>query len=319
MVGCDSLKVVILVRIQVPQQNKRSVFAAQKQARGVCVLDSKTLRAFSGIKSARCTETVRFEKRNRGPSLATRKSGIIKNVRNIIIYSILILVLVGITLLFLGNKKDVANNISEDKYLTYKSSEYGPEFTYPKSWGEVDIKAGNKTCPEEDTYRTSDTLNVFDWEFSFLETMLPGSDSIIRTGVRTYELDPKNMNTCGDEFLLKIARKEILPESLSSFQLNSITTKSGMSGTYNRQASRLNTESRTQYTFFINETSGIIHIIQPYISFIPYFDSPELKEMEQKYDGDMFQYLLKGKTSENIRKYLEEFKEMAESLKFSLE
>jgi hypothetical protein len=240
-------------------------------------------------------------------------------MRNIT-YSILLLAVVGIALFFVaGSKKDTVNNISDNEYITYKSSEYSPEFTYPKSWGLVSIKDGNKTCPEEDTYRTSDTLNVFDWEFSFPEIKLPGSDSIIRTGVRTYELDPKHSNTCGDEFLLKIARKEVIPESLSSFQLNSTTIKSGLSGTYNQKASRLNTEARTQYTFFITNTSGVVHIIQPYTSFIPYFDSPELKEMEQKYNGDMQRYLMEGKTAENIRKHLEEFKKMAGSLEFSVE
>ncbi len=231
----------------------------------------------------------------------------------------MILALAGTTFFVIGSKKDAVQNISDAEYVTYKSSEYGPEFTYPKSWGQVVIKDGNKVCPEEDTYRTGDTLNVFDWEFSFPDTNLPGSESFIRTGVRTYELDPKNLNACGDEFLLKLANKKIVPEALSSFRLSSTTIKSGLSGTYNRQASRLNTESRTQYTFFVSGTSGVIHIIQAYASFIPYFDSPELKEMEQKYGGDMLRYLSAGETAENIRTHLEKFKKMAESLKFFAE
>ncbi len=231
---------------------------------------------------------------------------------------ILILVLVAVGLfVFSRSEKDPEKKIAVEEYSVYKNSEYGVEFSYPRSWGEVSIKPGNKVCPEEDTYRTSDTLHIFDREFSFPETRLPGSDSFIRTGIRTYKLDPKNTNSCGVEFLRKIAQKEILPESISSFRLNSITTASGLSGTYNPQASRLNTEGRTQYTFFITEESGTIHILQTYASFIPYFDSPELNEMDQKYNGDMSRYLLEGITAENIRKHLKEFKKTSETLKFS--
>ncbi len=238
-----------------------------------------------------------------------------------IIYIILILALVGILFFsIIGNKKEeIVNNPinnSETEYVYYKNSEYSPEFIYPKSWGEVTIKEGNKICPEEDSYRTSDTLQIFDWEFAFNEIKLPGSESIIRVGIRQYELDPKKLNDCGDDFHLKIARKEVIPESLSSFILNSVTLKSGLSGTYNKEASRLNTEARTQYAFFVLQNSRI-YILQPYMSFIPYFGSPELKEMEQEFGGDMSEYIKSGKTAQNIRRYLEEFTKMTESLKFS--
>lgn len=204
----------------------------------------------------------------------------------------------------------------KDKYVSYKSSEYSPEFMYAKSWGEVTIKEGNKICPEEDTYRTVDTLNVFDWEFSFDEMKLLSSDSMIRTGVRFRELNPQNLNTCGDEFFYKVATKELDPRVISSVMLQSFTNSTGLSGIYTAEASRLNTESRRQYTFFVNENSRI-YIIQPYISFIPYFDSPELKEMGGKFGGDMQVYLEQGTTSESIRQKFEEFKVLAESLKFT--
>ena len=209
--------------------------------------------------------------------------------------------------------------IPATEYVSYKSSEYSPEFTYPKSFGKVTIKEGNKTCPEEYGYRTEESLNVFDWEFSFSEIKLQGSDSMIRTGIRTYELDPKKLNDCGDDFLLKIANKEIVPETLSSFRLISTTNPNGLWGTYNPEASRLNTEARIQYTFFIKQYSGIIYIVQPYTSFIPYFDSPELIEMEQKFAGNMNEYLQDGVTAENIRKHFEEFRKVAESLKVTAE
>ena len=51
------------------------------------------------------------------------------------------------------------------------------------------------------------------------------------------------------------------------------------------------------------------------MSFIPYFGSKELNEMEQEFEGNMTAYIEKGDTAENIRLYLEEFKKMVESLK----
>lgn len=222
---------------------------------------------------------------------------------------------------YIYNEKQAPNEIDvitneKDKYVSYKSSEYSPEFMYAKSWGEVTIKEGNKICPEEDTYRTIDTLNVFDWEFSFDEMKISGSDSMIRTGVRTHELNPKNLNTCGDEFFYKVATKELDPRVISSVMLQPFTNDIGLSGIYTVEASRLNTESRRQYTFFVNGNSRI-YVIQPYISFLPYFDSPELKEMEGKFGGDMRAYLEQGTTSESIRQKFKEFRVLVASLKFS--
>ncbi len=232
-----------------------------------------------------------------------------------ILYSVSILVLItGIVYFLMEHEQKESENTNQDTYISYKSSEYSPEFIYPKTWGAVEIQKGNTTCPEEDTYRTADTLHVFDWEYAFAEIKLPDSESMIRTGIRTYELDPKKLNDCGDDFLLKIARKEMDTQSISSFILQPITNKNGLSGTYNPEASRLNTEARRQYTFFIPRTSGTIYIIQSYMSFVPYFGSPELQELEQTFDGDMSVYLSEGKTSITIRNYFDAFTTMSESL-----
>lgn len=237
-----------------------------------------------------------------------------------IIYIVLVLFLVGILFfVFKDYRNDIINNKKDNstvEFITYQNSINGSSFTYPLSWGEFIVREGNKICPEEDTYRTQDTLQIFDWEYIFNEIKLPESESFIRIGIRQYELDPENLNACGDDFHLKIARKEIMPEILSSVLLNSITLENGLSGTYNRNASRLNTEARTQYTFF-NIQNSKIYILQPYMSFIPYYNSPELKEIEQNFNGDIDEYIEKGKTSENIRKYSDEFKKMVESLNFS--
>jgi len=207
---------------------------------------------------------------------------------------------------------------TQNEYVSYKNSEHSPEFIYPKSWGEITIKEGNKVCPEEDTYRTADTLSVFDWEFSIPEIDIPDSESFVRTGVRIYELDPKKLNDCGDDFLYKIATKEIVPEILSSVILSSFINQNGLSGMYNPRANRLDTEARIQYTFFSkSETSEVIYVIQSYFNFIPYYGSPELTEIEGQFANDINKYLTEGETAENIRQHLEEFIKMSESIKFS--
>lgn len=232
---------------------------------------------------------------------------------------ILIVLAVGLGIFFAFKDKEVekANVNPIEDYSYYKPSEYGLEFLHPKSWG-VNLEEGNKTCPEEDTYRTADTLNTFDWDYSFGENKLPESESFIRSGIHTYELDPDKLNGCGDDFILKLARRETDPRTLSSVRLEPLINENGLWGIYNPEASRLNTEGRVQYTFFVPENNRI-HVIQPYFSFVPVFDSKELKELDGKFEGDMTKYLALGKTSKNIRALMEEFKNIAGSVKFSTE
>jgi|GEM_PF-3215665 len=206
-----------------------------------------------------------------------------------------------------------ASNSNKDELVSYTNPESTLAFSYPSSWGEVSVREGNKTCPEEDTYRTQDTLSVFDSEFSFNEVKLPNSESFIRSGVRVRELDPKNPNDCGDGFFLQVARKELNVETLSSVSLANVTIASGLSGMYNESASRLNTEARKQYTFFVTQNSKI-YVLQPYLSYVPNFGSPDLKEMEEVFKGNMQEYLAKGQTASQIRARIGEFRKMAESL-----
>ncbi|MDQ3245042.1 MAG: hypothetical protein M3P22_01720 [bacterium] len=245
-----------------------------------------------------------------------------KNIPYIIL--IIILLAVGSYLFLINYKKSAVvvpdsqnNSDTIAHYATFKSSEYSPEFAYPKLWGEVATLAGNKVCPEEDTYRTVETLSVFKWEFGFKGIKLPNSESVIHMGVRFHELDPKKLNGCGDDFLLQIATKKVQPETLSSVRLVPLTNQTGLSGVYNEEASRLNTESRKQYTFFVNGIGGKVYVLQSYMSFIPYFGSPELKELDGVYKGDIAKYLAEGKTSATIRNYFNEFIKLSQSLKFS--
>jgi hypothetical protein len=78
-----------------------------------------------------------------------------------IIYIIIFLALMGGVVYFVTKDKSGGAKDSTG-YVTYENGEHGLEFMYPKSWGEVILKEGNQTCPEEDTYRTQDTLYVYD-------------------------------------------------------------------------------------------------------------------------------------------------------------
>ncbi len=203
------------------------------------------------------------------------------------------------------------------KYASYSSPENSLEFAYPIAWGDVTIQEGNKVCPQEDTYFSEDTLHVSDSEYVFTKIKLPDSESFISTGVRLLELDPKRLNKCGGKFHYDIAIKKINPESLSSVRLSSLTNMSGLIGIYNEEASRLDTTSRRQYTYFIKSESGNnIYVLQPYMVFTPYFGSPELKELEEVYDGNMAKYLQEGQTATRINEYFADFKILADGIKF---
>lgn len=201
-------------------------------------------------------------------------------------------------------------NTEEITELT--DAEYGIHFHVPQSWGTATEIPGIAICPEEDTYRTPETLSVIDKELNFPDVDLPNTDSFIRRGIKLHTLDPQNLNACGDEFLLMLANNEIIPEQFSSFKLISVKINT-LLGVYNPNASRLNTEGRVQYTLFNPEGKTTV-VIQPYLSFIPYYGSQELVEIEDVFGGNMELYLEKGVTAEPIRMYMNDLKELTESL-----
>ncbi len=211
---------------------------------------------------------------------------------------------------------NIPGGAPEIQYTTYKSSEYGFEFSYPRSWGDIEIFPGNKTCPEEGTYRTPDTLSIFDKEFGFKEIDLESTESMIRYGVRVYNINPNKTNNCNDEVLRKLAKKEITGEEFSSFRLTPAAIP-GFYGVHNESASRLDTEGREQYTLFVKKSETSVLIIQPYMSFIPYADSPEWKEIDSTYPMDILSYIRQGKTAGEIRSFLAEFRKMAQSLRMN--
>lgn len=225
-----------------------------------------------------------------------------------------------IAIILWPNKKEEPKPVvnTEDSVTTYTDTDYDISFTYPTSWGVPIVKPGNQTCPEEDTYRTVDTVNVFDREISFPEIKLAGSDSMIRSGVRIYELDPKNQNDCGDELFAKLASGELDGEALSSVRLTSADFT--FAGYYNPEASRLNTEGREQFLLAtFSQNPGNYLLMQPYMSFIPYFGSPELAELDGTFEGDMQKYLAEGQTALPIREYAKRFRLIAETLEIATE
>lgn len=234
-----------------------------------------------------------------------------------------ILIWITAGLVFIAAASFIYRNLNKEEPVeevgpisTYTDTDYDISFDYPTSWADPSIKPGNKDCPEEDTYRTVDTLSIYDREISFPDVNLENSESFIRSGVRIYELDPKNQNDCGDELFAGLASGEIDGRVLSSVQLTPVDFT--FAGYYNGRASRLNTEGREQFLLFaLAKNPEKYLVIQPYISFIPYFGSPELAEMEEKFDGDMQAYILSGETAESIREYQKGLGVIAESLKIS--
>ncbi len=239
-----------------------------------------------------------------------------KNLITSVIIIVLVALGIGFLLMNAPEESVVPNIIQENTESTtlYKDELSGVSFYYPKSWGEVQASAGNTTCPEEDTYRTQDTLHLFDRELRFVDRDLPESDSFIRSGIRFYRYDPKKPADCFSQILARIAAKEMTGEEISSVKLDKANIE-GFYGTHNERASRLDTEGREQYTLFKDHRDGSVLLIQPYMSFIPFADSPEWEEIDGKYPMDILSYINKGDTSGEIRKFREDFRNMAESIR----
>ncbi len=213
-----------------------------------------------------------------------------------------------------AERESSASEESASPYVTHRDRVAGFQFTYPVAWGDTNQAAGNTACPEEDTYRTADTLSVFDSEYMFEQMNLARSESFVRSGIRTYTVDPAKQNACGDEFFLMLARGEFAGEALSSIKLERVETADFL-GYRNNNASRLNTEYRSQYLLFPkNYVGGPLKVIQPYLSYVPNSDTRDLAEMTGEFAGDMDSYIAGGKTSSEIRARISDFETMVETI-----
>lgn len=197
--------------------------------------------------------------------------------------------------------------------VEYRDAVAGVSFSYPKPWGVPEETLGNDICPEEDTYRTPETLSIFDRELKWEDIDLKSTNSFIRMGIRFYEMDPALSNECNDDVLRVLAKREMTGEEFSSFRLTTATIP-GFYGVHNDNGSRLDTEFRDQYTLFKNEANGKITVIQPYFSFVPYHDSPEWQEIEGNYKADIASFIKEGETGDEEREILQKFRLMAESI-----
>lgn len=243
------------------------------------------------------------------------KKGIISNLTILILFVIIISLIVATVVLSKPNKE---TNKNPESLMTYnfQNENYTLSFKYLSSFGNINEEKGEYVCPDDDTYMTGDTLVVYDKEFKFDQKNLPGSQSFMVSGIRIYRIDPEKLNDCGDKFLQSLANLEGEPEMLSSIRLQNFTV-GNLDGAYNEEASRLNTTSRRQYTLFSKNEDGRDYIIQAYGVFVPYYGSPELIEMENKFAGDMKSYILKGETAKPIREYFKSIEQLANNITFN--
>ncbi|HEU0085368.1 MAG TPA: hypothetical protein VFQ59_00185 [Candidatus Paceibacterota bacterium] len=210
---------------------------------------------------------------------------------------------------------DTSLPANEGALKTFTENMLGITFSYPEKWGDVYPSPDIGLCPEDDHYRTADTLIVYDGEYKFPRLDLANSESYVLTGLRMYQINPDVSNDCNDDLLRKLATGEIKGDEISSVRLQRVSIP-GFHGVLNEQASRLNTSGRVQYTWFSKiENSTDYLVLQPYIDFVPYSESPEWIEMETSFSGDMEAYLASGITAEPIRQRIQELKTFAESIR----
>lgn len=245
------------------------------------------------------------------------------NIKSKVILSNLTILIIFIITLFLivGIVRYVKTQKVEEPLQSiighhFQNEEYSLSFNYPSTIGNIREEKGEYICPEDDTYMTGDTLVVYDKEFKFDQKNLPNSESFLLSGIRVHRLGPGNLNDCGDKFLQNLSRMNGEPEMLSSIRLQNFTV-GNLDGAYNEEASRLNTASRRQYTLFSKSEDGRDYVIQIYGIFVPYYGSPELQEMENKYKGDMGLYISEGETSAPIREYFNEIEQIAKTIIFN--
>jgi hypothetical protein len=226
---------------------------------------------------------------------------------------IIILIVILITFGIVHNRKEksATEQLSSSEFSQFNDEEYDISFVYPSKWGMVKVEGPTTTCPEEDTYRTQDTLPIYDREYTFSNLILPNSQSFIRSGIRVYKNNAKEI--CGNTFLQGVMTGIINPEAISSVRLESLYKDSVFKGMYNEQASKLNTEYRSQYTFF-NKDKNII--IQSYISYIPVAETKEWNEIEKNYQGNIERFVKESSDAEVVRSYIKSFRELSESIKY---
>lgn len=236
------------------------------------------------------------------------------NKKIILIFLAIGLLIAGVIFLIPENSPAPESTSGAEEYGSYFDPATGVSFSFPVAWGRPNEAPGNTTCPDDDTYRTRDTLIIFDRELRFADFDIPNSESIIRLGLRFREFDPKNPAVCDEDIMKQLAAGKITGEEISSVRLEPVEQE-GLRGVYNANASRLDTEARVQYAFFKELAEERVLIIQPYMSFIPYSGSPEWDEIDTLYRNNMSGYLEEGDTAESVRRVLAQFRKFTESIK----
>ncbi len=255
-----------------------------------------------------------------------------KNKKTVIITAaVLALIVIG----YLAAKKEIVSRATkrDNEYIssflrqgvpnpkepltTYTETDYGISFDHPISWGSPEVLPGSKTCPDKPNFYTPETLQVYDRELRFNDIDLPNTDSFIRTGVKFYRVDPNNLNDCGDELFLSLAKGEFNDAYTSSFYLTGRTGVPGFLFTHFRRfVSTMNIDGRQHYTYVVRfEEGGKLLVAQFYMSFISEPGSREIKEMEDKFNGDVYAYMENGGWAYPVRQFQERFWEAATTFK----
>lgn len=204
-------------------------------------------------------------------------------------------------------------NKKENPPLVYVDDLFNVSFEPISFFDGVKINSINYNCPEDDNYKTVEDLSIYDREIRWNNYTLPESQSFMGKGIRFKYLDVDDGKICGNDILKKLSSKEIVGEIFSSVKLDTIQF-GDFYGVYNKNASRLNTGYIRQYTLFGEDKNKRPFVMQAYISFIPYADSKELKEMTEVYNEDINEYIENGQTSLIIREKMDSFKKVIMSI-----
>lgn len=211
-------------------------------------------------------------------------------------------------------------------WKTYRNDEFGFEFQYPKEWGEIILKDGNRATapsfegPGEATLKYGPpgiASFVSDKDITFSSSPLNGGFNILNIDPQNPYVIPFNINLLEDKTKL-----EQIPLGNQGTFLNSHGIK--IIG-YPDGFSSIDTSVTTFYKFY-----GDYLEIEGGLGYAPYYGTPEEIEFREydcnnheKYGKDplpgecgIIRWVKDGKTSEKIRNAFNTFHQIVDSFKF---
>lgn len=202
-------------------------------------------------------------------------------------------------------KVDVAD------WKTYTIPELGIEFRYPAYFGNAIIEKTERTsCPQTKTYQSAELLPSSDYVVSFTDAPKVGTGgSYIEAKVLIAQTENAT-NYCGLDISTLGEKMSLNPDYKK--------VHSGRLGLKEEYVSTLYTGLGTDVSkfyslFFIKRNQMIL--IQPNITFLPYAQSAEAKEISS--NGDIVGFVENSRTAESIRSYLRDFEALAATFEFT--